>query len=88
MCQHLVLSVAHATCFDPCLSHLQAHDEYKLSLIELRLNSNMDPYYILTRFLHRLFAINTEAIYILYPIYDTQQDAYYEDFNCFTKYIV
>jgi hypothetical protein len=35
ICQHLVLFVGHATCFDPCFRHHQAHDEYKLSLIEL-----------------------------------------------------
>jgi hypothetical protein len=38
------------------------HDEYKPSFIELHLNSNMDPYNILTRFLHKLFGINSEAI--------------------------
>jgi hypothetical protein len=62
MCQHFVLFVTHATCFDPVLGHHQVHDEYKLYLTELCLNSNMDLYYVLTSFLYKLFGINSQAI--------------------------
>jgi hypothetical protein len=63
MCQHLYLLLTlHVS--TPVLGHHQAHDEYKLQLIELRLNSNMDPYYVLTCFFFfaQTFGINSQAI--------------------------
>jgi hypothetical protein len=43
------------------LGHHQACKEYKHYLIELCHNFNMDPYYVLTSFLHN-FRINSQAV--------------------------
>jgi hypothetical protein len=51
------------------LGHHQALDEYKHQLIELCLNSNMDPYYVLTSFLHN-FGINSQAVKVKIKIKD------------------
>jgi hypothetical protein len=54
------------------LDHHQAHDEYKLLLIELRLKTQFVV-------LSDILLCRLSLVYIIYPTYDTQQDAYYEE---------